>query len=323
MKHKILILDRFHETGLKILRNQPNLDITHQVSPELNTNQNYEHDILITRSRTKINSRLLELLPNLKLVISVTSGFDHIDLNAIKAHKLQVEYCPEANADSAAELAWGLLLSTTRNIPQAHTQVTKGLWRNEHLIGRTLKDSTLLIIGFGRIGKRVANFAHAFGLKIIVCDPYVENLPSWADAVTLEEGLKNCDIVSLHVPKTNKTFHLLHADNLSLLSPHAILINTSRGDVVEEKALLHALASKSIRAAGLDVFAKEPLAENSMYFELKNVVLSPHAGAFTEDAYKLGAIQCAEKVLAFLKGEPASHPLPPQTAWVNDLDTLP
>jgi D-3-phosphoglycerate dehydrogenase len=322
MKHSIYICDRFHEDGMKILSGNPKLTITHELSPHPNPQMVYNHDILITRSRTKVNENLLSTFPNLKLVISATSGFDHIDLNVITDRKLTAEYCPDANADSAAELTWGLLLAAVRNIPQAHQRVGQGLWRNENLIGQTLKGKTLLLIGFGRIGKRVGHFAHAFQMKVTVYDPYIENLPSWANKVDLQDGLAACDIVSMHVPKTSKTFHLLNAENLAHLPSHAILINTSRGDVIDEKALIHALQEKRLQAAGLDVFSKEPLAENAAIYDLKNVILSPHAGAFTDEAYRQGSLQCAEKVLAFIRGEQPADPLPPKTKWVDDLDAL-
>lgn len=322
MKHSVYICDRFHEDGMKILTNHPQLSVTHELSPHPNLQSTYNHEILITRSRTKVNESLLKSFPNLKLVISATSGFDHIDLNVIQSHKLVAEYCPDANADSAAELTWSLLLATARHLPQAHNRVTHGMWRDEKLTGQTIKGKTLLLIGFGRIGKRVGHFAQAFQMKVLVYDPYIENLPSWATKVELEEGLKACDFVSLHVPKTGKTFRLLNAENLAYLSPHAILINTSRGDVIDEKALLHALQEKQIHAAGLDVFSKEPLSENAAIYDLKNVVLSPHAGAFTTEAYRQGSLFCAEKVLTYLRGEPAKDPLPPKAKWVEDLDAL-
>jgi D-3-phosphoglycerate dehydrogenase / 2-oxoglutarate reductase len=322
MSHKIYICDRFHADALEMLKSNPDLSITHEISPFPNLQKTYDHNILVTRSRTKVNDALLQSFPNLKMIASATSGFDHIDLNLIKDKNLQAEYCPDANADSAAELTWGLLLSATRFIAQAHNRVLQAMWRDERLSGSQLKGKTIFIIGFGRIGKRVGQFAQAFQMKVLVYDPYIDTVPSWAHKVELEDGLQKCDFLTLHVPKTNKTFHLLNAHRLSLLPEHAVVINTSRGDVIEEKALIHALSKKTIQAAGLDVFSKEPLAENAAIYELSNVVLSPHAGAFTEEAFKQGSIQCAEKVLAYAKGEPASDPLPPKAKWVEDLDTM-
>jgi D-3-phosphoglycerate dehydrogenase len=277
-----------------------------------------ETEILVIRSRTKIDKELLANAPKLKMVVTATSGFDHIDLVETSARDLKVMFTPNANAASAAELTWALVLACARRVTEAHRAVKAGDWKRESLIGRELSGKTYGVIGLGRIGSRVARIALAFGMKVIAFDPYKDDEDFervGATRVSLEELLRLADVVSVHVPATSETERMLNAVLLESMNRSAIFVNTSRGSVVTERDLIQALSEHWIAACGLDVFEREPLARDSRLLSFPNVVVSPHLGATTTEAFSQASQDAAEKVRAFAASGSVSDPLPPREPW--------
>lgn len=315
---RILITDRFDVEALALLRGDQRLAVSTSSSPSPTDEELRPVHGLIIRSRTKIDRALLDRAPELKVIVTATSGFDHIDLEATKERGLIVMYTPEANAASAAELTWGLVLACARRIPEAHRAVKSGEWRREALLGVQLQGRTYGVVGLGRIGTRVARIARAFGLKVIGFDPYKEDeyfAAEGVDRVSLEELLKLSDVLSFHVPATEETHHMLKEANLEYLNRGAILVNTSRGSVISEEDLITSLENGWIRACGLDVFEREPLPRHSGLTGYPNVVLSPHIGATTAEAFSAASREAAEKIRAFASRQESSDRLPPEESW--------
>jgi D-3-phosphoglycerate dehydrogenase len=209
---------------------------------------------------------------------------------------------PEAPAEAVAELALGLILSLARNIPQADHSMKEGKWIKSKLTGWELKGKTLGTIGLGNIGERVAKLAKAFGMNILITkrtppdSALLKELE--AEFVPLSELLKRSDVVTIHIPYTAETHHMIGKKELQLMKKGAYLVNTSRGPIIDENALLKALQSEKLKGAALDVYEFEPPADWTL-IQLPNVVCTPHIGAETEETQKTGAILMADKVISF------------------------
>ena len=241
---------------------------------------------LIIRSATKVTKELLELAPNLKYVIRAGEGTDNIDKVACGEKGVKVSNTPGANNNSAAEHAIALMMTTLRNTATAHKKMTEGGWDKSLYTGLELANKKVGIVGFGRIGQIVAKRIAGFEPQVLFFDPFLEksDIPYATKAANLEEVFKTCDIVTLHTPLMDATRNMVNADLLNLMQPNSILINASRGGIVDEEALFDLLSNKKIRGAGFDVFATEPLEENSKLRSLDNLVTTPHLGASTEEA---------------------------------------
>jgi D-3-phosphoglycerate dehydrogenase len=315
---RLLITDRFDLDALALLKGDHAVEVAQSGAPKPTPEELAQTEGLIIRSRTKIDRALLEQAPALKLIITATSGFDHIDLEATSERGLTVMFTPEANAASAAELTWALVLACARRVPEAHRAVKAGDWRREALLGRELAGKTYGVIGLGRIGTRVARFAQAFGMKVVAFDPYKDDShfeKARASRMALDELLRLADFASLHVPATPETRHMLSSLHLQNANPGLILINTSRGSALHEPVLIEALEKNWIAGCGLDVFEKEPLSRQSALTSLSGVVLSPHIGATTGEAFAAASLEAAEKALRFAKAGLKSDCLPPMEEW--------
>lgn len=301
---QVLITDRFSLDALAFLRTKNELEIKTSRSPDPLAEEMASANALIIRSRTKITEDLLSQAPHLELIITATSGFDHIDLDATRSKEIPVLYTPDANAASAAELTWALVLACARKIPAAHQAIKAGNWNRNLLMGTELSQKTYGIIGLGRIGKRVARIAKAFNMKVIAFDPYINPIDfekEGVECVGFEEVLKLSDVLSLHVPSTNETYKMINSSCLEFINRGIIFVNTSRGSVVDEEALAHALESGWISQCGLDVFEKEPLPRNSHLLQQPQVVFSPHLGATTNEAFAAASQEAANKVLEYVQ----------------------
>lgn len=319
MKKKILITDRFAQDSFLFLQQQSPFEVVRSDHPQ---HLPQEHLIsahaLLIRSRTRIDEELLKKARQLQLIITCTSGFDHIDLEATQKWGVTVMHTPTANIQSAAQLTWGLVLACVNNLMKAHKMVKAGDWQREQVTGIELAGRTYGIVGLGRIGTRVAEIAQAFGMTVVAFDPYQE------DAVferlkiprlSYEEVLKTADVVSFHVPKTLETEFMLNRSQFEYIHRGVILINTSRGSVIKENDLVEALEKGWIRAVGLDVFEKEPLPRTSNLLNYSNVILTPHIGASTEEAFFKASQIAANKLLAFFVDGSTSDTLPPRVPW--------
>ncbi len=243
---------------------------------------------LVVRNQTKVTADVIASAPKLQIIARAGVGVDNIDVAAASAAGVVVSYTPAANAVSVAELALGLMLALARNIPQAHADTQAGGWNRIRYMGTELAGKTLGVVGFGRIGQMTAERARAFGMKIIAADAVLRpDAPALTRLdtrlVALDELLSTADVVTIHVPLTPETNQMFGAAQLARMKSSAVLINTSRGEVVEEAALLAALESKQIAGAALDVRRTEPPGPTP-FDKLTNVVLLPHLGAFTYEA---------------------------------------
>lgn len=250
-----------------------------------------------------LTSKVLENAERLKVISKYGVGVDNIDLEATKKFRIIVTNTPFANTNAVAELTVGLVFSVLRGISLSDRKSRERLW--ERFIGYELYGKTLGVIGTGNIGKRVVKLLKGFDLRIICYDLLPDY--SWAERekvlyVPLEELLNNSDIITLHIPLTKDTYHLISEREINMMKNSTIIINTSRGGIIDETALYKALKEKRIFGAGLDVLEEEP-PKNSPLFDLENVVITSHTGAHTEEAInKMGEIS-VENLILVLRGE--------------------
>lgn len=249
-----------------------------------------EADGLLVRNQTRVVREVFAAAPRLKVVGRHGAGLDNIDLAAAGEAGVVVTSTPEENAVSVAEHTFALMLAVSRRIVVADAAVRRGEWPRAAMTGFELHGKILGLLGVGRIGFRVALRARAFGMTVIGHDPYLPASSPLATEsgverlATVEEVLARADLVSVHLPMTDETRGLLSAERLALLKPGAVVINTSRGEIVDEPALLEALRSGRLAGAGLDVRAVEPPGADDPFAALASVVLTPHLAAFTVEA---------------------------------------
>jgi D-3-phosphoglycerate dehydrogenase len=261
-------------------------------------------DGLIVRSRVQVTREVLEAGTELKIVGRAGIGTDNIDVDAATRRGILVMNTPQANVTAAAEHAFSLLLSLARNIPRADARVRAGGWDRKLFTGVELEGKTLGVLGLGKIGKQVARYAQAFGMKVVAFDPYLsEEHARRLDIhlVSLDEALERSDFVSVHVPLTAQTRNLLDRDRLAKMKRSARLINASRGGIVEEAALAEAVRSRAIAGAAVDVFEMEPPPPDHPLRGLDNVILTPHLGASTEEAQHKVAVDIAHQFVDFFR----------------------
>ncbi|MCV2488217.1 D-2-hydroxyacid dehydrogenase family protein [Geodermatophilus sp. YIM 151500] len=262
-------------------------------------------DIVVAmRERTPFPRSLLERLPNLRLLVS--TGVRNKSVDVAAANERGVTVCGTGNlATPAVELTWGLVLAAVRNIPQEDAAVRAGGW--QHTVGGDLDGATLGVIGLGRLGERVARIGQAFGMEVVA---WSQNLTDERAAevgvrrVGKDELFRTADVVTVHVVLSDRTRGLVGRDELALMKPTAVLVNTSRGPIVDERALVDAIRENRIASAGLDVFDVEPLPVEHPLRELRRVVLTPHIGFGTRGSYAIYHGEAVEDVLAFLAGAP-------------------
>lgn len=308
MKPFIVVSDGFDKNLFAELVKNPNLE----VYPESKITQEKLKELLpkisglVIRSATTVTADLLEMAPNLKLVIRAGEGTDNIDKKSCEQKGVKVANTPGANNNSAAEHAIALMLSCLRMTAQADQSMRTGAWDKNSFTGLELTHKTIGIVGFGRIGQIVAKRLAGFEPKVLFFDPFTEktDLPYAKKVNQLEELFEQSDIVTIHTPLMNETKNLVDEKLLSKMKPSAILINAARGGIVDEAALLEALKAKKIKAAGFDVFASEPLPENSPLRNLPNLITTPHLGASTEEAQvRVGEMVLHQLDQFFVKGE--------------------
>jgi len=302
-KHaKVLLCDPIDQEGLKKLKKAGfTVDALPTISNDELKQKISDYEILIVRSRTKVTKGIIEAGKRLKLVGRAGVGLDNIDLEEAENKGVKVLNTPEAPAEAAAELTIGLILSLARSIPQADSAMKQGKWIKNQLIGWELRGKTLGTIGLGNVGERVARLAKAFGMKILITkrtqpDPaLLKELE--AKFVGLSELLRRSDVVTVHVPYTAQTHHMIGEKEFQLMKKDTFFVNTSRGPIVDEKALLKALKSGRLRGAALDVFEVEPPTDWTL-MRLPNVICTPHIGAQTEEAQRTASVLIAEKIIS-------------------------
>ena len=308
---RVLICDSIAQVGINMLQEQADVEVNTGLTPaELNEIiGNYE--AVVVRSATKINAEAIERGTRLQVIGRAGAGLDNIDVVAAKVRGIQVVNSPNSNTLAVAEHTMALLLALVRSLPRADVGLKQGLWEKKQFMGTGLAGKTLGIVGFGRIGRQVAIRALAFGMKVLANQhrPTQElNLEQGIDVVDLEDLLRRSDFVTLHVPARPETEKLIGAEQLAFMKPTAYLINTARGSVVDEEALLHALNNGQISGAALDVFAEEPATHNTLAQHPK-VIATPHIAASTEDAQEAGAVTVARQIIDIIRGQQIDNPL--------------
>jgi len=300
---RVLICDSIAEVGIEMLREHADVDVKTGLSPAELLTVVGDYEVVVTRSATQITAEVIEHGLRLKVIGRAGAGLDNIDVVAAQNHEIKVVNCPDANTLAVAEHTMAFLLALARGLPRADLSLKKGQWEKSKFMGTGLSGKTLGIIGFGRIGREVAVRAQAFGMKVIVNQrrPTPElNLEAGVESVDLMELLKASDFVTLHVPSKAETKNIIGAEQLAVMKPTAYLINTARGTVVDEAALLEALNKGQIAGAALDVFAEEP-AINNVLAQHERVIATPHIAASTEDAQRAAAITVAEKIIQLIR----------------------
>jgi D-3-phosphoglycerate dehydrogenase len=301
-KKKVLVADPIAEKGIEELKACPELDVVVKIgiSPQELLDTAHEYHGIVVRSETKITPEVLARATNLKVVGRAGVGVDNIDLPAASKHGVIVMNTPGGNTISTAEHAFALLMSMARQIPQAHAGTAAGDWPRKNHKGVELNGKTLAVLGMGRIGAEVARRAMAFGMRVVAYDPYLA--PNRARTLrvelveTVEDAIRGADFITLHMPMTDETRHLLNRERLAQCKKGVRIVNCARGGLVEESALLEALQSGQVAAAALDVFEKEPPPKDHPLLKAPNIVLTPHLGASTAEAQENVGIEIAYQV---------------------------
>ena len=272
-----------------------------------------EDATVIIAEYAKLTSRIIGAAQKLKAVAVWGVGYDHVDIEAASNRGIYVTNCRGANAESVAEHVFALVLALSRKVIQMDALVRGGRWSVQQetglgasLIPQDLQGKTIGIIGFGEIGSRVSRIAHGFDMRVLVNDPYI--VPDRVrdhdvDQVDLDSLLRNADIVTIHTVLTPETTGLIGGRQLATMKPTAILINASRGPVINQGDLAEALEKRSIAFAGLDVFAREPIDPDDPLLELENVVLSPHIAGGSAEALNATSMAVVMEVSRVLRGE--------------------
>lgn len=300
---KILITDGLHESGKAILSSAAAIDDCNDISPEELLKIAGDYDAMIVRGRTKVTPEIFAAARKLKIVGRAGVGVDNINLASAKEHGVTVVNAPVSTTLAVAELTIGLMFAVARMIPRADASLKAGQWLKKQLEGVELNDKTLGIIGMGNIGCAVASRAGLLGMKVVGYDPdYNEVKACLAKPVTLDELYAISDFITIHVPLIDSTRNLINRESLAKMKPGVRLVCAARGGVIDEQALLDALNSGQVAAAGLDVFAKEPPGLTDLVSH-PSVIGTPHIGAQTAEAQNRASEDIASEVLAGLRGD--------------------
>ena len=307
---KILISDKLEEEGIEIFEKNgfevvKNFEITNeQLKKEIGN-----YDGIVVRSRTKLTAEVLENAKNLKVIGRAGVGLDNVDREKAAELNIEVLNTPDAPSVSVAELALGLMFTLARHISNADRTMHNGKWNKNQYLGYTLKGKKLGLIGFGNIAKELAKRAFALEMEVGVYSRFskgpkaVEEAKSMGCKIysSIDELLKEAQIISLHLPATPQTENTINTENIKLMRNDSILINTARGQLIEEKALLDALVKKEIGGAALDVYREEPLKDMDLINCEGNLILTPHIGSQTIETQVYAATKIAEKMSNYLK----------------------
>lgn len=316
-KPKVFVTREIPDKGLDLVKEFCDADIWPGDMPPA-------RDVLLSRIRDvdgvltllteKVDAEFMDAAPNLKVISNMAVGVDNVDVAEATRRKIPVGNTPGVLTDATADMAFALLLSAARRVVEGEKFIRAGKWKTwdpKLLLGADLVGATLGIIGFGRIGQVVAKRAQGFDLHVVYYDPTAE--PAFgATPVDLDTLLRGSDFVSVHVPLLPETRHFINAETLSKMKSNAILVNTSRGPVVDQVALYNALKSHQIFAAALDVTDPEPLPANHPLLELENCLIVPHLGSASKHTRDMMAFLAAQNLIAGLKGERFGNCVNPQ-----------
>lgn len=302
MTRRVVVADRVAESGLRLLGETAGVEVVNVAGkPREALERALETaHALIVRSETRVTADLMARAPWLRVIARAGTGVDTIDVHAATRRGVAVMNAPGANTVSAAEHAMGLLLGLARHIPWAADAMRRGEWDRKRFEGTELRGKTMGVVGLGRIGGHVARLARAFGMTVVGHDPFVPGERAAelgvARLLPLDQLLGAADVVTLHLALTEQTRHLINAERLRLMKPTALLINTARGELVDEAALAEAVKAKRIGGAAIDVFGVEPLPADSPLRGLDRVILTPHLAASTAEAQERVAVEICTAV---------------------------
>jgi len=301
---KILICDNLNQQVYKELETIGDcVDISKSNSRDKDlANHIKDCEIVVIRSATKLTKEVLDKAEQLKIIARCGVGIDNVDLDFAKSKNIFVTNAPSANLISVVELTVALIISASRKLSLADSHLKKGEWNRSEFLGNELYGKTLGIVGFGKAGRLVAERMKTFGMSIVFYDPYVTDWNGSEESIKLDDLLRTADVVSIHVIKTKDTENLISKDKLDLLKPSSIIVNTSRGGVLDEDYLFELLESEKIFGAGLDVYSNEP-PENVDRYNGLNLVTTPHIGASTNEAQLKAGLETIENIKKILAGD--------------------
>ncbi|MCL4530113.1 MAG: hydroxyacid dehydrogenase [Chloroflexi bacterium] len=297
---KILVCDKTEKEAIEQMRAAGlTVDVRDDITPEDLMKVLPAYEGMVVRSRTKVRQPLIDVCPNLKVIVRGGVGLDTIDVEHAKSKGIAVMNTPLASSASVAELTIGYMFMLARSMHKATASMKSEKWDKKAFEGDEIGGKTLGLIGVGNIGKEVAKRASALGMTVVAYDPYVKELAG-VKLVSLDELLAQADYISLHLPKTKESANMIGKDQFARMKNGVRIINCARGGIIDENALYDALTSGKVAGAALDVFAEEPPTDWKL-LKLDNVIGSPHIGAATKEAQGRVGAEVAEKLIAFAK----------------------
>lgn len=300
----IVVADDLPASALDLLTREGwSVDARSGRSPDQLAQDLASADALVVRSATKVTRALIDAAPRLRAIARAGTGVDNVDVVAASGRGIVVMNAPGASSISVAELALGLMLSLARHLPAADAAMKEGRWEKKRFLGGELRDKTLGLVGLGRIGQEVAKRAKAFDMRVVAYDPFLASHVAedlGVALVSLDDLFGQADYVSLHMPSTPQTRNLVNAERLAKAKKGLRLVNTARGDLVDEAALADAIEQGRVAGAALDVFSKEPTVDQRLQ-KLPQVVATPHIAASTTEGQELVGVETAAALRDFLK----------------------
>ncbi len=300
---KILVADALNPEAFEELQAISDLEVTLKTGMDeqelIRTIPDY--NAIVVRSATKVTKNAIDAASNLELIVRAGIGLDNIDLNAARDKGIQVANTPSATTFTVSEMTFGLMLSAVRNLGQANLSMKEHKWEKKLLKGSELFEKTFGIIGSGRIGLDVAKKALAFGMKVIAFDLVDIQTDLDVEQVSLDDLLARADLISLHLPLTDSTRHMISHDEFAKMKEGVIIVNASRGGIVDEAALLNSLESGKVRAAAIDVYEKEPPVDFSLV-DHPRVMASPHIGAAANEGQKRAGFEVVRILKEIMSG---------------------
>ena len=314
MKLNVAITGAIHKEAIKLFEESSEFNCTNLIGiPRSDVLKKIQDiHIIVSRSETTIDRHLIDSAPNLKIIGRAAVGVANIDVEYATSKGILVINCPGQNTNSAAEMTMGLLLSMSRNLPQAHTHTKDKKWQRTLFMGNELRNKTIGLVGLGHVGHRVAKFCLGFDMKVLAYDPYIAPSKFEQHQVKqmkeLKDLLRASDILSVHTPLNDETHGLIDEKHLALLPRGAMVLNVARGGIVDEKALLKLLESKHIDKAAIDTWSNEPNPDSKL-LDLPNIWCSPHIGATTEEAQLAVGTTIFQQVEKAAKNQVVDYPI--------------
>lgn len=300
---RILVSDPISKEGLEPLLQSDSIEIVQKNVEEAEEDLEF-FDALLVRSATKVTQSLMEKMPNLKIIARAGVGVDNIDIDQATRNGIIVINAPDGNTISTAEHTFAMITSLMRHIPQANASVKSKEWKRSAFLGSELYGKVLGIAGLGRIGSEIAKRARAFGMKVVVFDPFLTTERAskiGVESYSLDQLLQEADIITVHTPLTKETKGLLNHETIAKTKKGVYLVNCARGGIIDEDALVTYLENGHVQGAALDVFVTEPPTDSRL-LQFNQVITTPHLGASTKEAQLNVASQVAEEVLTFVNG---------------------